>query len=86
MATSRRFVVNNIGHAYAVHDTQRTYQRMEGEERGGAAPTSNVYNFNKQCGAHDNNFSSSERSVSILFSSFLKLAMRSTGFSYSSSS
>ena len=43
MATNRRFVVNNIGHAYAVHDTQRTYQRMEGEERSGAAPTSNVY-------------------------------------------
>lgn len=38
-----RYVVSDIGHGFAVHDTRVPYQRLEGEERQGTEPTTNVY-------------------------------------------
>lgn len=40
----RRYIVSDIGCGYAVHDTQVTYQRLEGEERGNIPPSTNAFN------------------------------------------
>lgn len=39
----RRYIVSNIGHSFAVHDTQVPYQVLEGEERKDTPPTTNAF-------------------------------------------
>lgn len=39
----RRYIVNNIGHGFAVHDTQVPYERLSGEDRGGVPSTTNAF-------------------------------------------
>ena len=39
-----RFTVSNIGYGFAVHDTQRVYQRLTGEERGSLPDSKNELN------------------------------------------
>ena len=39
----RRFIVSNIGHAFAVHDTQHPYQVLKGEERKDTPATTTAF-------------------------------------------